>query len=99
MTKKAEKNIVEIYSYDSVLEKCIAYFHGDELAATTWISKYALKDKNKNFIELSPDDMHLRMAKEFARKEKEYATIQNLNVNNANLSAYGKKRKLLDEIY
>ncbi len=97
MTKKAEKNIVEIYSYDSVLEKCIAYFHGDELAATTWISKYALKDKNKNFIELSPDDMHLRMAKEFARKEKEYATIQNLNVNNANLSAYGKKRKLLDE--
>ena len=62
----------KIYSYDEVLKKSIEYFNGDELAASVWINKYALKDSDGNIYELTPDDMHKRMAKEIARVEKNY---------------------------
>ena len=58
------------FSFDEVYTVCLKYFKGDELAATTWMNKYAMKAKDGNFFELTPDDMHLRMAKEFGRKEK-----------------------------
>ena len=61
----------KIYSYEDVLQTSISYFNGDELAATTWMNKYAMKDKNGCFVEKSPDNMHDRMAKEFARVEEE----------------------------
>ena len=44
----------------------IDYFNGDELAANVWSSKYALPH------EKTPDDMHRRMAKEFAKIESHY---------------------------
>lgn len=44
------------------------YFKGDELAASVFVGKYALKDGD-NYIETSPDQMHRRLAKEFARIE------------------------------
>ena len=37
-----------------------------------FITKYCLKDKLGVYKELSPDDMHVRMAKEFARIESEF---------------------------
>ncbi|MEC7863462.1 MAG: ribonucleotide reductase N-terminal alpha domain-containing protein, partial [Bacteroidota bacterium] len=57
------------YTYEQVLEASISYFNGDELAATTWMNKYAMKDDAGDFVEQSPDDMHKRMAKEFGRIE------------------------------
>jgi ribonucleoside-diphosphate reductase alpha chain len=42
------------------------------LAATVWSTKYALKDSYGNFYELTPDDMHKRLAREIARIEKQY---------------------------
>ena len=48
-------------------EELLKYFHGDELAASTWKNKYALEG------ETTPDEMHRRMAEEFARIEIEYA--------------------------
>jgi len=51
------------YTYEQVLEKAVAYFNGDELAATTWMNKYAMKNHEGNFVEQNPDDMHKRMAK------------------------------------
>lgn len=54
------------------MEKLIEYFNGDEFAASTWQNKYALRDKNGNFIEKTPTDMHHRLAKEFARIEDKY---------------------------
>lgn len=87
------------YSYEEVLEASLLYFNGDELAATTWINKYALHRKNKEnkkeFFELTPDDMHKRMAREFARMENKYA--KKSIGNSDNLSDYGKKRAHLDE--
>src|SRR5579872_1911771 len=84
-------------SYDQIREKCVKYFGGDELAASTWMNKYALRDKNGNLLEQSPDDMHHRMAHEFARKEKEYLEHSTMNGNFAYLSDYGQKRELLTE--
>lgn len=55
-----------------ISKELLEYFNGDELAASVWKSKYALRDKEGNFLEKTPDDMHRRLAKEFARIEKKY---------------------------
>ena len=59
-----------MYEYDEVLESTLKYFDGDELATNVWITKYALRDNDGNILEKNPDDMHRRLAKEFARIEK-----------------------------
>jgi ribonucleoside-diphosphate reductase alpha chain len=61
------------YNYDEVFKKTLEYFKGDELAARVWATKYALKDSYGAIYELSPDDMHWRIAREVARIEKKYA--------------------------
>lgn len=78
-----------------VLATALAYFHDDELAATTWVNKYALRDGNGDLVEKSPADMHRRMAREFARIERSYAPVP--NERKALLSAYGRERTALDE--
>ena len=86
------------YDYQDVLEACLSYFNNDELAATTWINKYCLKDNKGNYLEKSPDQMHMRMAEQFGRIESKYLVNESVT---DNLSAYGKKRKPLttDKIY
>lgn len=77
------------------MSELLDYFKGDELAASVWQGKYAQKG------EVTPADMHKRMAKEFARIEKNYQekeivteeTIDKFN----DLSDYGKKREDLTE--
>ena len=76
----------------------IQYFNGDELAANVWLSKYAQNG------ETHPDQMHGRMAKEFARIEKKYIEDENaLGEENKKyeaeefLSKYGKVRSDLTE--
>ena len=60
-----------MYTRQEVLEESRAYFKGDELAADV-VTKYLLCDADDNFLERSPDDMHHRLAGEFARIEKKY---------------------------
>lgn len=60
------------YTEEEVRKASTAYFHGDVLAAEVWSSKYALKDSKGNFFEKTPDDMHRRLAREFARIETKY---------------------------
>ena len=72
------------------MNKVLEYFKGDELAASTWQNKYAAKG------EVTPDDTHKRLAKEFARIEEYY----NSNLNSENklkLSEYGCSRSPLTE--
>ena len=67
------------------MNKVLEYFKGDELAASTWQNKYAAQG------EVTPDDTHKRLAKEFARIEESY----NHNLNSENklkLSEYGCSR-------
>lgn len=61
------------YTREEVLKATTEYFNGDELAASVWINKYALKDSLDNIYEKTPDDMHRRIASEIARVEKKYA--------------------------
>lgn len=56
-----------------VREETLKYFRGDELATNVWMTKYCLKDQEGNFMELTPDDMHRRLAKEFARVEAKFS--------------------------
>ena len=60
------------FTYEQAFEATLKYFEGDELAARVWANKYALKDSYGNYYELTPDDMHRRLAKEIARIEKNY---------------------------
>ena len=60
------------YSYEEAYEASLKYFGGDELAAQVWVNKYALKDSYGNIYELTPDDMHRRIARELARIEAKY---------------------------
>ena len=60
------------YSYEEAVAGARDYFNGDELAATVWVSKYALKDSFGKIYECSPEQMHRRIARELARIEAKY---------------------------
>lgn len=67
----------------------LKYFKGDELASNVWLSKYAKEGEG------TPEDMHKRLAKEFARvdikfqkQEKQLAK----NGSGADRSKYGQER-------
>jgi len=60
------------YTTEEIREASFKFFQGDDLATTVWTTKYALKDSYGNIYELTPDDMHRRIASEIARIEKKY---------------------------
>ena len=60
------------YTHAEAIEKSTVYFKGDSLAANVWVNKYALKNSESHLLELTPDDMHMRIASEIARIEKKY---------------------------
>jgi len=77
-------------------EKLLEYFNNDELAASVWLNKYA--DEG----EITPDDMHRRLAKEFAKVEENYQIDEKKDYEDAsfdldNLSKYCLERENLTE--
>ena len=58
--------------YAAAVAAAKEYFAGDELAATVWVSKYALKDSFGNIYESTPTQMHERIASELERIENKY---------------------------
>jgi ribonucleoside-diphosphate reductase alpha chain len=60
------------HSYSQVFEASVEYFQGDEFAAKVFVDKYALQNLKGEYLELTPTDMHHRLAKEFARIEQKY---------------------------
>ena len=68
-------------------DKLLSYFNGDDLASSVWLGKYAQEGEE------TPDDMHRRLAKEFARIENKYYNDELEYFTEANfqsLSNYGK---------
>lgn len=61
-----------MYKKENVFNSTLEYFNQDLLQTQVWIDKYCLKDLNGNYLELNPDDMHKRLAKELARIEQKY---------------------------
>ena len=72
MQKQSDTAIGKVYTNDEAFQAALKYFKGDELAARVWVNKYALKDSDGNLYELTPDDMHWRLAREIARIEERY---------------------------
>ena len=68
---KTNKTLNEV-SYADAVAASKEYFGGDDLAATVWVSKYALKDSYGHIFEKTPEDMHHRIAAEIERIEKKY---------------------------
>lgn len=61
-----------MHTYKETYAATREYFNGDRLATETWVNKYALTKDRITYDELTPDDMHRRMAKEFARMDAKY---------------------------
>lgn len=80
---------------EAALAVAIRYFGGDELAATTWLNKYALRDEAGRLLERGPAEMHRRMAREFARIERRHPPVS--PERRALLSDLGRARAPLDE--
>jgi len=68
-----------MYNREEVNKSSLEYFNGDELAANVFTTKYALKSKSGEYLETTPDDMHKRIAKEFARIESKFGGESALN--------------------
>jgi len=67
-----QSQIMTKYTQDEAYSATLEYFGGDELAASVFVSKYALRDNSGNILEKTPSDMHRRLAREFARIEAKY---------------------------
>lgn len=61
-------------TYNECYQQSLEYFNGDEIAANVFLTKYALVNPETNeILEPTPDLMHKRLAKEFARIEAKYS--------------------------
>ena len=60
------------HTREQAYQASLKYFNGDELASSVFVDKYALRTPKGDLLELTPTDMHRRIAKEFARIEKKY---------------------------
>lgn len=60
------------YSNEEALQASVEFFGGDDLAASVFLGKYALRNEDGLLLEKTPADMHKRLAREFARIENNY---------------------------
>lgn len=70
-----------------MVDNLITYFNGDSLAAQIFLDKYALKNEKDMLLETHPNEMFMRLAKEFESIEK---TLSKPKLRK--LSFYGKQR-------
>ena len=66
-----------MYTEEEVRTATLEYFNDDELATNVFMTKYCLRDNEGNFVEKTPDDMHRRLAAEFARVEDKFESGKN----------------------
>jgi len=76
--KKVVFNKDSTYTYEVAYQSALGYFKGDELAATVWVNKYALKDSFGKIYEKNPEQMHWRIARELHRIEQKYPNPMSL---------------------
>ena len=88
-----------MFEQSEVREATLEYFGGDELATNVFMTKYCLKDKKGNFVEKTPDDMHRRLAKEFARAEAKFERDRTRPIAGQTLIKRAGPHLTEDEIY
>ena len=84
-----------MFKETEVREATLEYFNGDELATNVFMTKYCLRDKKGNFVEKTPDDMHKRLAKEFARMEDKFVTRKSNHLTEKEIYSYFKNFKYI----
>ena len=62
---------MKIYTYEEAYNTSLEYFKGNDLATSVFVDKYALRNEKGEILEDTPDKTHYRIAKEFARIEKD----------------------------
>jgi len=72
LEKKVQDPGRKTYTHEEAVADSIKYFKGDDLAATVFVNKYALKDSFGNIYESSPEEMHKRITEEIFRIEQKY---------------------------
>ncbi len=70
--------MTKTFSHDEARRASLEYFSGDSMAADVFVSKYALRNKENDLLERIPSEMHMRLAKEFARIEAKYPNPMSL---------------------
>lgn len=66
-----------IFTEEQAYKASLEYFNGNELAASVFLSKYALRNEIGGLLEDTPEKMHRRIAKEFSRIEaKKYVNTE-----------------------
>jgi len=73
----------------------LEYFGGDRLATNVFMTKYCMRDNKGNFMEKSPDDMHRRLAKEFARMEDKFITRKSNHLSQSEIYSFLKDFKYI----
>jgi len=84
-----------MYNESMVRDTTLDYFNGDELATNVFMTKYCLRDKKGTFMEKSPDDMHRRIAREFARIEDKFECGKNAQLTQEEIYSYLKDFKYI----
>ena len=84
-----------MFEENEVREATLEYFAGDELATNVFMTKYCLRDKKGHFVERTPDDMHRRIAKEFARMEDKFITRKSNHLTESEIYSYLKDFKYI----
>jgi len=84
-----------MFEEKEVREASLEYFRGDELATNVFMTKYCLRDKGGKFVEKTPDDMHKRLAKEFARMEDKFITRKSNHLTETEIYSYLKDFKYI----
>ena len=82
-----------MHEEETVKEATLDYFGGDELATNVFMTKYCLRDNKGNFMEKTPDDMHRRIAKEFARVENKFCKDPTGSISEDEIYSYLKNFK------
>ena len=84
-----------MYDEEEIREETLKYFNGDDLATNVFMTKYCLRDGDGNFIEKNPDDMHRRLAKEFARMEDKFITQKSNHLTEEEIYSFLKDFKYI----
>ena len=64
---------MKTYTLEEARELSSQFFGDDKAAVDVFLTKYALRNKDGELLEATPDQMFQRLAREFARAEMYYA--------------------------
>ena len=84
-----------MFEETEVREATLEYFDDDELATNVFITKYCLRVAKGNFLEKTPDDMHHRLAQEFARMEDKFITRKSNHLTETEIYSFLKNFKYI----